>query len=116
MAHLLFSFGTLRLDRVQRELFGRPVPTEPDALHGHRLGEVRITDPEVIRASGSDVHPGLVRTGDDADVVDGAVLEIDDAELAAADRYEQAAYRRTDVVLASGRTAWVYVPKVEIPA
>jgi gamma-glutamylcyclotransferase (GGCT)/AIG2-like uncharacterized protein YtfP len=111
MAHLLFSFGTLRLERVQRELFGRIVPTDPDALHGYRLGEVRITDPEVIRASGSDVHPGLEATGDDADVVPGAVLEVDDTELAAADRYEQAAYRRIEVVLASGRTAAVYVPK-----
>jgi gamma-glutamylcyclotransferase (GGCT)/AIG2-like uncharacterized protein YtfP len=111
MAHRLFSFGTLQQEGVQRELFGRAVPTEPDSLRGHALGEVVITDPEVIRMSGSSVHPGLLRTGDDADVVTGAVLELDDRELAAADRYEEVAYRRVAVVLGSGREAWVYVPK-----
>lgn len=111
VTHLLFSFGTLRLAPVQQELFGRSVPTTPDALHGHALSEVVITDPAVIRMSGSDRHPGLVRTGNDADVVEGAVLEIDDVELAAADRYEEVAYRRAAVTLRSGREAWVYLPK-----
>jgi len=38
------------------------------------------------------------------------VFEITDAELAAADRYEQtAAYIRIAAVLESGKEAWVYV-------
>ncbi|WBU37058.1 gamma-glutamylcyclotransferase family protein [Homoserinibacter sp. YIM 151385] len=111
MTHALFSFGTLRLDRVQQALFGRAVPTTPDALAGARLGEVRITDPAVIAASGTDLHPGLLLDADAGSRVEGAVLELDDAELAAADRYEEAAYRRVEVALVSGRAAWVYVPK-----
>jgi hypothetical protein len=41
--------------------------------------------------------------------VTGTVFEISDSELASADRYEVAAYRRVAAVLASGRRAWVYV-------
>lgn len=111
MTHLVFSFGTLQLEPVQRELFGRAVSTEPDILRGHVLSEVVITDPEVIRMSGSDRHPGLVRTDVESDIVEGAVLSVDDRELAAADKYEEVAYRRVGVTLGSGREAWVYVPK-----
>jgi gamma-glutamylcyclotransferase (GGCT)/AIG2-like uncharacterized protein YtfP len=48
--------------------------------------------------------------------VSGTVFEITDAELAAADRYEQlAAYRRIAVTLASGKRAWVYVDSRSAP-
>jgi gamma-glutamylcyclotransferase (GGCT)/AIG2-like uncharacterized protein YtfP len=42
--------------------------------------------------------------------VSGTVFEITEAELAAADQYEQlAAYIRIAAMLASGRQVWVYV-------
>jgi len=38
------------------------------------------------------------------------VLELSDAELAEADKYEKLShYKRREVQLASGRTAWAYV-------
>jgi hypothetical protein len=104
----IFSFGTLRQPEVQAGLFGRAVPTTPDALVGHRLGTLVIRDPEVIRLSGSDVHPALERTGSQDDVVEGAVLEGTPEELAAADHDERVSYERAAVVLASGRHAWAY--------
>jgi gamma-glutamylcyclotransferase (GGCT)/AIG2-like uncharacterized protein YtfP len=110
-AHRVFSFGTLRQESVQQALYGGTVPTVPDALVGWRLTTVRITDPAVIAASGSDVHPGIERSGDMADRVDGGVLTLDDAGLRATDRYESVGYERTSVVLASGRSAWIYVPR-----
>ncbi|MCC2280805.1 gamma-glutamylcyclotransferase [Streptomyces sp. ET3-23] len=109
-AHLLFSYGTLRQPEVQRSLFGREVPGTPALLPGYRLSTVEITDPEVIALSGSDRHPILQPTGDPADGVEGAALLVTDAELAAADDYEVADYRRTLVPLASGAEAWVYAP------
>lgn len=39
----------------------------------------------------------------------GMVFQISEDELAAADRYEVADYKRVAVTLASGLTAWVYV-------
>jgi gamma-glutamylcyclotransferase (GGCT)/AIG2-like uncharacterized protein YtfP len=107
----LFSFGTLQQENVQRELFGRSVPTTPDVLTGHRVGRLTILDPEVIVTSGSDVHPALVATGSAEDVVPGSVLEVTAEELAAADHYERVSYVRAEVTLASGRTAWVYLPR-----
>ena len=43
-----------------------------------------------------------------ADRVAGAVFEVTDEELAHADKYEVADYKRVLAPLASGRTAWVY--------
>ena len=106
----IFSFGTLQLPAVQQSLFGRSVPTTPDALTGWKIGEVRILDPEVIATSGKEIHPALLPAGPD-DVVDGAILEVTDEELAAADHYERISYRREAVTLVSGRSAWVYVLK-----
>ncbi|MFC7432539.1 MULTISPECIES: gamma-glutamylcyclotransferase family protein [unclassified Agrococcus] len=111
-SHAVFSFGTLRQASVQQALYGGTVPTVPDSLVGWRLTTVRITDPAVIAASGSDEHPGIERSGDLADRVDGGVLTLDDAGLAATDRYESVGYERTTVALASGREAWIYVPRV----
>lgn len=106
--HLLFSYGTLRLPAVQRALFGGVLPTSADAVVGHVLRDVHITDPEVVAMSGSAVHPVLTPTPDRSARVDGVVLTLDDAALARADAYEVDAYRRVRVALASGRTAWVY--------
>ena len=108
MKHRLFSYGTLRQSEVQQALFGRAVPTTPDALPGFRLEWVRITDPSVVATSGSDRHP-IIRRGAPRDSVPGACLELSDAELAAADAYEVDDYARASVVLASGVEAWVYL-------
>jgi gamma-glutamylcyclotransferase (GGCT)/AIG2-like uncharacterized protein YtfP len=106
--HRVFSYGTLRQSNVQRALYGRDVPTVADVLPGWTLDWIAITDPDVIAASGSDRHP-ILRPGAPDASVDGAYLELDDAELAATDRYEVSDYVRRTVVLASGVEAFVYV-------
>jgi hypothetical protein len=58
--------------------------------------------------SGERFHP-IVLPGDAADQVEGTAFEITPAELAAADRYEVADYKRIAVTLLSGRNAWIYV-------
>ncbi|GEE03161.1 hypothetical protein nbrc107696_36070 [Gordonia spumicola] len=108
MTHLLFSYGTLRQPDVQATLFGGPVPTDDDSLVGFRLDWVRIADPAVIAASGSDRHP-ILRRGEPSDVIAGSRLSLTDDQLAAADDYEVDDYRRVEAALASGRRAWVYV-------
>lgn len=109
----VFSYGTLRQDDVQTAVFGRSVPTVPDSLPGFRLEWITITDPEVIATSGTDQHP-ILRRGAAHEAIDGAYLELSDAELAEADDYEVDDYRRVEVTLASGASAWVYVASEEL--
>ncbi|MFJ3877926.1 GDSL-type esterase/lipase family protein [Streptomyces sp. NPDC090077] len=105
--HHLFSFGTLRDPKVQKTLFGHEVPSSPASLAGHTTRTLKITDPDVIAASGLDVHLILERKL--GSVVEGAVLHLTDEELAAADDYEVDDYARRRVVLASGESAWAYL-------
>ncbi len=104
----LFSYGTLQDPAVQREQFGRILAGEADRLEGWRVGLVRISDPEVVRQSGLTHHKAIV-ADPQAPVLDGMVLMITAAELAAADEYEAGEYERRMVTLQSGRDAWVYV-------
>jgi len=98
---LTFSYGTLQEEHVQRSTFGRPLQGRGDELPGWTRG---------VATSGRPEHANVVFNGRQDSRVSGTVFEITDAELAAADRYEElAAYKRVAVVLASGRQAWVYV-------
>ncbi len=108
MAHRVFSYGTLRQPEVQRALYGREVPTVADTLPGWRLDWLPITDPEVVRISGSDRHP-ILRRGEPHEAVEGAYLELADDELEVTDAYEVDDYVRTAVVLGSGAQAWAYL-------
>ncbi|HET6470526.1 MAG TPA: gamma-glutamylcyclotransferase family protein [Pseudomonadales bacterium] len=105
---LLFSYGTLQQDEVQRSTFGRLLTGRKDALVGYTQTLHEIDDPDVVAVSGKTHHPMLVSTGDRTDRVAGTVFEITDEELRRADEYEVAAYRRVEAELASGDRAWVY--------
>ena len=105
----LFSYGTLRQENVQMSSFGRRLAGSPDALPRYASVMIEITDPEVVAASGATFHPMVVETGDPADEVAGTLFLVTETELAAADAYEVSAYRRIQVLLKSGKSAWVYV-------
>lgn len=104
----LFSYGTLRDEKVQHSVFGRTVVGRPDAIVGCRLEPVSIVDKKSIAISGTADHTILIKTGNDADEISGVLFEITEEELALADAYEDAAYVRVRVRLRSGTDAWVY--------
>lgn len=110
MKHFVFSYGTLRQADVQAALYGREIPTVEDSLPGYQLHWLTITDPEVIRTSGSDRHP-ILQQGKAEDSVAGARLQLSEAELHITDGYEVDDYERREVVLSSGITAWAYLKK-----
>ena len=105
----LFSYGTLRQPEVQMGTFGRLLEGRPDALVGYVLAPLAISDSHVVALSGAAVHSIARATGREEDWVEGAVFLLTPQELAAADAYEVDAYARAETVLASGRTAFVYV-------
>jgi gamma-glutamylcyclotransferase (GGCT)/AIG2-like uncharacterized protein YtfP len=107
---LLFSYGTLQQETVQLSTFGRLLQGQSDELLGFEQSLVRIEDPQVVAANGKTHHANVAFNGRNDSRVSGTVFEITDAELAAADHYEEvAAYKRIAAMLASGKQAWVYV-------
>ena len=113
---LLFSYGTLQQENVQLSTFGRLLQGQRDELLGFEQSLVRIEDPQVVAASGKTHHANVTFNGRNDSRVSGAVFEITDAELAAADQYEQlAAYKRIAAMLVSGKQAWVYVDARSAP-
>lgn len=107
---LLFIYGTLQLDQVQRETFGRLIAGEDDALPGFTIDYSDTDEPRVAEPAAAEIHPVLRRTGNPLDKVMGRALRLTEDELDAADEYEAERYRRARVTLASGRPAWVYLP------
>ena len=101
---LLFSYGTLQQENVQLSTFGRLLQGQKDQLLGFEASSIKIEDPQVVATSGKTHHANVTFNGRSDSRVSGTVFEISDAELAAADRYEQlAAYKRVAAMLASGK-------------
>ena len=105
----LFSYGTLRYEKVQISTFGRTLTGKADVLPGYRIEKLKITDPDVIRKSGEDVHSVILFTGNANDQIPGVAFDVSPDELLQADSYEVADYKRVQVRLLSGAPAWVYV-------
>ena len=91
---LVFSYGTIQDESVQRSIIGRSLTGARDELAGFDLVPVGPYNSVRANAAGS---------------VDGTRYEITDAELAAFDVYEGDEWIRIEAPLASGRTAWVYL-------
>jgi len=104
----LFSYGTLQMENVQKETFGRLLKGKKDSLVGYVLSEVKITDKDVIEKSGTDIHPILKETKNTSNTVEGTVFEITKEELEKADEYEVDEYTRVEAKFESGDLAWVY--------
>jgi hypothetical protein len=113
---LLFSYGTLQEEKVQLATFARLLEGQKDELVGFEPSLVKIEDPQVVAAGGRSHHANVTFNGRSDSRVSGTVFEVTEAELAAADAYEQrAAYTRISARLVSGREAWVYVEARSAP-
>jgi hypothetical protein len=104
----LFSYGTLQMESVQLETFGRTLEGWSDTLVGFRVRMIRIQDEDFADENGAE-HRIIQFTGNQSDVVEGIVLAMTRKEMDQADAYEPAEYKRILVRLRSGVDAWVYV-------
>lgn len=116
MIEYLFSYGTLQLEKVQLESFGRILIGTGDALEGYKLTSLEIKDESVLKRSELQFHPMAVPSGNRSDTVQGTVFEITSDELLQADKYEVNDYKRILVTLVSGKKAWIYVSAQTISA
>jgi hypothetical protein len=107
---LLFSYGTLQQEDVQRATFGKLLKGLRDELPGFEPSLVKIKDPQVVATTGKTHHANVRFNGKNDSRVPGTVFEITEAELLAADEYEEPeGYKRIEAILVSGKEAWVYV-------
>lgn len=103
---LVFAYGTLLDERVQRRIIGRPVPSLPDTLVGYSKAALRLRHGVYA-----------IAVPDDAGRIEGGVLHVTPRELELMDLYEGPQYERVQVELASGKKAWVYrVPERRAPS
>ena len=98
---LLFSYGTLQQEDVQRSTFGRTLSGERDELPQHERAVV---------VQGELRHANAKFNGDVGSRVAGTVFVVTDEELALADTFEAPfEYERVEVTLESGKRAWAFV-------
>ena len=109
--HLLFSYGTLQLEIVQQENYGRLLIGEADRLTSYKIEKIQITDSDVLAKSQLEYHPIAIKSEDDGDFIEGMLFEITDKELIETDKYEVSQYHRILETFDSGKRAWVYVAK-----
>lgn len=107
--HLLFSYGTLQLEKVQIESFGRLLKGHKDSLKGYVLGQLKITDPDVLAKSEKEFHPIAEISTNNNDQIDGVLFEITQKELDQADAYEVSDYKRIEATFNSGKKGWIYI-------
>jgi len=107
----LFSYGTLQFKQVQLDTFGRLLKGKKDILREYRVNKIEITDPEVIKSSGTNIHPILEYTGDKQDFVEGTIYTLSDQEILKADTYEVDDYKRKELKFDSGILAFVYLKR-----
>lgn len=107
MSEYLFSYGTLREDRVQLELFGRLLHGSKDILKGYTTSSIEITDASFL--SRGEEKQQLTAVNADNAAIQGMVFEISEEELVQADTYEPQGYARFKVELESRKQAWLYL-------
>lgn len=106
---LLFSYGTLQYEKVQKETYGRKLKGETDILFGFKLEWVEITNLDVLSKSMEKSHPIAVRSSNSSDSIKGIVFKITNKELFATDKYEVNNYKRIKTRLKSGKYCWIYI-------
>ena len=112
MKEYLFSYGTLQKDKVQLALFGRILQGWTDALGGYKVVSIEINDKAFLAKGEENLQQTLIISQDNNDTVKGTVFEITGEELLHADKYEPENYKRSKVMLQSGKEAWIYTAVV----
>ena len=106
---LIFSYGSLQQEAVQVSTYGRVLRGESDELVGWVRTQIVVPEWHKAAATGVSHYANVERSLKSGSRVAGTVFELTDVELAATDAYERdAEYGRVLVVLASGRSAWIY--------
>ena len=100
----IFSYGTLRSKEIQMQVFNRLLTGTPDQLTGYKIKDLQIEE-----EFGMENYFVATPSENPSDTIDGIVFTITNEDLAKADLFESNAYKRVEIALKSGTTAWIYV-------
>jgi len=109
MKEYLFSYGTLQKEKIQQGLFGRILTGSVDFLRGYKTSTIEITDEKFLSKGEGRFQKTLTISNDKNDLINGTALEVSGEELLITDKYEPKNYKRIEVMLESGKKAWIYV-------
>ena len=113
MKEYLFSYGTLQKDKIQLALFGRISRGWADRLASYKVVCIEFRGKAFLAKDEECLQQTLVISKDNSDEIEGTVFEITTEEMLQADKYEPDNYKRTKVVLQSGKDAWIYTAVVK---
>jgi len=100
----IFSYGTLQSKEIQMQVFNKLLTGTPDQLPGYQLKDLKIEE-----EFGMTDYFVAIPSENPSDEIDGIVFTISSEDLAKADLFESNAYKRIEITLKSGITAWVYI-------
>jgi len=96
----LFIYGNLKKPEIQKKVFGRAAESSEDSLKGYKISQININ---------GEIFPILINSKKPYDFALGFVLEVSEEEFKKIDEYGGEEYKRIQVVLSSGKEAWVHV-------
>jgi gamma-glutamylcyclotransferase (GGCT)/AIG2-like uncharacterized protein YtfP len=86
------------------QLFNKLLTGTADQLLGYKLKSLQIEE-----EFGMADYVVVVPSENPEDTIHGVVFEVSNADLAKVDLFESNAYKRVEVQLNSGTTAWIYM-------
>lgn len=100
----LFSYGTLQSKEIQMQVFNKFLSGTADQLQGFKLKDLKIEE-----EFGMTDYFVATPSENPTDEIKGIVFSISSNDLAKADQFESNAYKRVEITLKSGKTAWIYI-------
>ena len=100
----IFSYGTLQSKEIQMQVFNKLLTGTPDQLPGYKLKDLKIEE-----EFGIEDYFVATPSENPLDEVNGILFTISGEDLTKADQFESNAYKRIQITLKSGTTAWIYI-------
>ncbi|RDI57467.1 gamma-glutamylcyclotransferase family protein [Flavobacterium glaciei] len=100
----LFSYGTLQSKEIQIQVFNKLLSGTEDKLLGYKLKDFQIEE-----EFGMEDYFVAVPSENASDVINGIAFSVTNEDLIKADQFESNSYKRIQIKLQSGLTAWIYI-------
>ncbi|WP_432221197.1 gamma-glutamylcyclotransferase family protein [Flavobacterium sp. TMP13] len=102
----LFSYGTLQSEEIQIQVFNKLLTGTADQLLGYKLKDLKIEE-----EFGMEDYFVAIPSENPQDAIKGVLFDISTEDLDKADLFESKSYKRVEIILKSGTTAWIFIER-----